>query len=166
MLKRIILPFLYCIFFPLFIIVVLFVIPEFSSLVSDHATPLARLFRLLITVWLMFAYISTGISMIPNLESSPIKIFNSWNIGYYNRFRNQNNDPRTDRSLFPIYYFMPASITCAFASLLFLLAISTFTESSLRLTIIIAITNFLLLFLPQIVLYNRVASALYGDALW
>lgn len=165
MLKRNIIPFLYCICFPLFIIVILFVIPEFSSLARDNSTPLARLVRLLITVWLMFSYISTGISIIPNLESSPITIFNTWNIGYYNRFRNQNNDPRTDRSLFPIYYFSLALIACAFDSLLFLLASSTFIELSLLARTIIATINFLLLFLPQIVVYNRTVNALYGDEL-
>src|SRR5919108_2878260 len=120
MFKRTVIPFLYCAFFPVLIGIALFVVPEFSSLVHDESSLLGRVMRVLITIWLMWAYANIGISFIPNLESSSIALFNTW--GKYYNFRDNNHDPRVDRSIFPLYYFLPAVVVCALASFLLLLA--------------------------------------------
>ena len=165
MIRRNAIPFLYCVFFPLLIIVVLIVIPEFSFLVRDQSTSFARVVRALIAIWLMLVYIATGISLIPNLEDSSISIFRSWNPQYFNRFRNKNNEPIVTRGIFPMYFFIPDFITCVFAGFIFLLAISTFLELSILGKISIVTINVLLLFPPEFARYNKIVSALYDDLL-
>ena len=133
----------------------------FSSLVVDRATPLASLARALIVFWLILHYVPIGISFIPNLESFQLVLFNTW--GKYKRFRDENQQPRFDRSLFPVIYFFLILVSCAFASLVLLLAVSTFARPSPSLTMVIATVNFVLLFLPHAVLYNQVVRNVYGD---
>ena len=161
MFKRNVIPVLYCGFFPLFIGFALIVLPEMSSLVIIKADPFTRLIRALMTLWLIFGYVVTGISFIPNLESSPITLFNTW--GKYYRFRDENQQPRFDRSLFPVFYFFPTFVSCVFTSLVLWVAISTFAKPSPLLTLILTIVNFALLFLPHVVLYNQAVRVLYGD---
>jgi len=161
MFKRNLVPVLYCGFFPLLIGFVLLALPEFSSLVIIKADPFARLIRALMTLWLIFGYVVTGISFIPNLEASPIALFNTW--GKYYRFRDENQQPRFDRSLFPMFYFSPTLVSCVFTSLVLWIAISTFARPSPSLSLIIALVNFALLFVPHVVLYNQAVRVLYGD---
>lgn len=161
MFRRNAIPLLYCVFFPVLIGIVLLVIPEFSSWVSDKPNLFVRFVRILIAIWLILAYVSIGISFIPNLESSPIALFNTW--GKYYRFLDNNHEPRVDRSIFHVYYFLPALIVSAFASFVFLLAVSTFIEATTSSILIIMAVNFLLLFLPQTVLYSKVVRVVYGN---
>jgi hypothetical protein len=161
MFKRNTIPLLYCAFFPVLIGIALFVVPEFSSLVHLESSLLGRVTRALITFWLMWAYANIGISFIPNLESSSIALFNTW--GKYYNFLDNNHDPRVDRSIFPLYYFLPAIVVCAFASFLLLLAISTFMVVTFPFTILIASVNFLLLLVPRVALYNKVVNVVYVD---
>ncbi|MFT3895020.1 MAG: hypothetical protein QM730_25625 [Anaerolineales bacterium] len=158
MYKQNVVAILYCGLFPLLIGFTLLALPEFFSLGTE---PFSRLIRALMTLWLMFGYVSTGISFIPNLESSSIALFNTWR-KYYN-FRDENHQPRFEHNLFPVYYFVPALVSCAFTSLVLWIAISTFAEPLFSLTIIITVTNFLLLFVPRVVLYRQALEILYGD---
>lgn len=149
MFKRNLVPVLYCGFFLLLIGIALFALPEFSSLVIDRVTPLVRLTRALMALWLIFAYVLTGIPFIPNIESSPIPLFKTWR--KYYRFRDENQQPRFDRSIFPMVYFLTTLVSCVFASLVLVIAVSTFAKLSISLIMFIAFVNFVLLFLPFVV---------------
>ena len=160
MFRQRIVPFLYCIIFPLLLGIILIVVPEFSS-IPGNSEPLVRVIRVWITICLVLAYVFTGISFIPHLESSPIALFSTW--GRFYNLRDEYGEPRVDRSIFPIYFSFATLISCAFASLIVFWAISIFVRPSASLTIAIATVNFLLLLLPNIVLYKKMLKVLYGD---
>lgn len=161
MFKRNIIPLMYCVLFPLLIGVVLLVLPELYSSVNPEAPIFVRVIRAFMTIWLMLVYIFTGIPFIPNLESSPITFLSTWRRHY--NLRDEKNEPRVDRSFFPAYYFLSKLFICVFASLVFLGALSTFTELTLPAKAMIAAVNFFVLFLPHGALYNQVVSAVYGN---
>lgn len=161
MFKQNVIPFLYCVFFPLLIGIILLVIPEVLSSNNNIPSLFGRLVRVSITLWLMFAFITPGIPFIPNIESSSIALFNTW--GRYYQLRDNNNEPRIDRSIFPVPYFVSTLIINSFASLVFYFAISTFTKMPFSVNIVVATTNFLVLFFVHILLYHKIVSAVYSD---
>jgi hypothetical protein len=161
MFKRNIIPFSYCVFFPLLIGIILLVIPEISPSNNGIPNPIERLVRVCVTLWLMFSFITPAIPFIPNIESSSIALFNTW--GRYYQLRDNNNEPRIDRSIFPIPYFASTLIINSFASLVFYFAISTFTKMPFSINIVVTTTNFLVLFFVHILLYNKIVSAVYSD---
>jgi len=161
MFKRNIVTFLYCIIFPLLIGIILIAIPEFSS-IPGNSELLLRIVRVWVTICLMLAYVSTGLSFMPHLESSPIALSFSTQGRFYT-LRDGYGQSRVDRNIFPLYFSSAVLISCTFASLVIFWAILIFVRLSASLSITIAIVNFLMLLLPNIFLYKQILKVLYVD---
>ena len=161
MFKRNVIPVLYCAIFPLLIGFFLLVLPELFSTVNQDTPIIARVIRVLLTIWLIWAYVTTGTQFTLESGSSPIKYVKT--LKRVNYMLNEKNEPRVDRSFFPAYYFLSRLLICAFVSIVLLVAISTFIELPLQAKVGIAAVNFVLLILPQLALYKYLLIAVYSN---
>jgi hypothetical protein len=161
MVKKNLIPVLYCVVFPFVIGYVLLILPWFYSLVDQETTVFSRVVRVLITIWLMLVYASCGIPFISSQESSSVRFLTNWRKDFY--LLNEKNEPRMARSLFPAYFFLSRVFICVLVGIIFLAAISTFTELTMSEKMSIAAINFILLFIPNVALYNQVLTAVYGS---
>jgi len=161
MFKRNVIPVLYCAIFPLLIGFFLLVLPELFSTVNQDTPIIARVIRVLLTIWLIWAYVTTGTQFTLESGSSPIKYVKT--LKRVNYMLNEKNEPRVDRSFFPAYYFLSRLLICAFVSIVLLVAISTFIELPLQAKVGIAAVNFVLLILPQLALYKYLLIVVYSN---
>jgi len=161
MFKRNVIPVLYCAIFPLLIGFFLLVLPELFSTVNQDTPIIARVIRVLLTIWLIWAYVTTGTQFTLESGSSPIKYVKT--LKRVNYMLNEKNEPRVDRSFFSAYYFLSRLLICAFVSIVLLVAISTFIELPLQAKVGIAAVNFVLLILPQLALYKYLLIAVYSN---
>lgn len=161
MFKRNIIPVLYCAVFPLLIVFFLLVLPELFSLVNQEAPIIARVIRVLLSIWLIWAYVTTGTQFIADSESSSIKYVKT--LKRVNYMLNEKNEPRVARSFFPAYFVLSKLLLCAFVSMVLLGAISTFIELPLPAKVGITAINFVLLILPHLALYKYLLRAVYGN---
>ena len=159
--KANIIPVLYCAVFPLLIGFFLLVIPELFSLVNQEAPIITRVIRVLLTIWLIWAYVTTGTQFIPDPESSSITYVKT--LKRVNYMLNEKNEPRVARPFFPAYFVLSKLLFCAFVSLALLGAISTFIELPLPAKVGIAAVNFVLIILPHLAFYKHLLRAVYGN---
>ena len=139
----------------------LLIFPELSLIVVQNTTPFARFVRTLMALWIIFGYVSTGISFIPNLGSSPIGILNMW--GKYYNLLDERQQPIYDRSIFPFVYFFSTFFVSLFTSIVLLMAISSFAELPTLIAIGIALVNFMLFFLPHSILCKKALQVIYSN---
>jgi len=161
MFKRNVIPVLYCAVFPLLIGFFLLVLPELYGLVNQEAPIIARVIRVLMTIWLIVVYVTTGNQFIPDPESSSIRYVKA--LKRENYLLNEKNEPRVARSFFPAYFVLSKLLLCAFVSIVLQGAISTFIEVPLPTKVGIATVNFVVLILPHLALYEYLLRAVYGN---
>ena len=161
MFKRNIIPVLYCAIFPLLIGFFLLVVPELFAVVNQEAPIIARVIRILMTIWLIWVYVTTGTQFIPDPESSSIRHVKA--LKRVNYMLNEKNEPRVARSFFPAYFVLSKLFLCAFVSIALLGAISTFIELPLPAKVGLSAVNFVLLILPHLALYKYLLRATYGN---
>ncbi len=161
MFKKNIIPVLYCAVFPLLIGFFLLVLPELYSLVNQEAPIVARVIRVLITIWLIWAYVTTGTQFIPDPESSSIAYVKA--LKRVNYMLNEKNEPRVSRSFFPAYFVFSKIFLCVGVNIALLGAISTFIQLPLPAKAGIATVNFVFLILPHLALYKYLLRATYGN---
>jgi hypothetical protein len=109
----------------------------------------------------MLVYVFSGIPFISSRETSSVTFLTNWRKDFY--LLNEKNEPRVARSLFPAYFCLSRVFICALVSIIFVGAISTFTELTMSAKMSVAAINFVLLFIPNVALYNQILTAVYGN---